>query len=252
MKKLLLVLFVLAATAATTLYKDSSVRAKTQLPPKAPVEKQDKEHARKVYKGLGDGHRKLTDAASTGTGDISGGLEVGLPVLSPFAPPFNLREFLKTRACAVDVIVVGKVKSKSARLTEDETFVFTDYVLSVEDVLKNNDAEFINSGGDITVTRAGGVINLRGRKVTAEHQAVKLLEENQRYLLFLTFVPDKSAYVANDIGFLLQNNKIVKLTRAQAARELESGNDASAFIDEVRAATGEPCGEAGTQQEGAQ
>lgn len=60
-------------------------------------------------------------------------------------------------------------------------------------------------------------------------------------MLFLTFVPEKGLYVADNISYQIKNDKIVKLTEQQLEAELESGKNANSFISSVRAAIAVPC-----------
>lgn len=59
--------------------------------------------------------------------------------------------------------------------------------------------------------------------------------------MFLTFVPEKGLYVADNLSYQLKNEKIVKLTEQQLESELDSGNNANSFISSVRAAAAMPC-----------
>ena len=62
----------------------------------------------------------------------------GLPGGSPGFTPPTFSERITNLSCDADAIVVGEVTSKSSQLTEDQDFIFTDYELKVEEVIKNN------------------------------------------------------------------------------------------------------------------
>ncbi len=83
---------------------------------------------------------------------------IGDKIISSSAPPFNLEEFIRDMTCDSDAILVGQVKSKVSQLTENEEFTFTDYEVTVEDVIKNNASSPTNAQSNITVTRPGGMI----------------------------------------------------------------------------------------------
>lgn len=55
--------------------------------------------------------------------------------------------------------VVGEVKSKSSQLTEDQDFIFTDYEIQVEEVIKNNTSDSIAPNTEITVSNPGRSFN---------------------------------------------------------------------------------------------
>jgi hypothetical protein len=252
MKKSAVLAVLLALAGVMVIYQNysaSATRRRPQNQPRQPTRQDKREQSRAVYKGTGNAHdHKLREVAAQAEGDVRVEIGIGLPAFTPYARAFELREFLRNRACDADAIVVGTVGTQASRLTEDESFIYTDNELKVEDVIKGNSLAAVNVGNSITVMRAGGTLRLSGRTVVAEHKAARPLKVGKRYLLFLTFLPDRGAYVADNISYELDGDKIHKLTGAQLHAELESGNDARRMIEEVRAAGGE-CGDTeGSQQ----
>ena len=135
------------------------------------------------------------------------------------------------------------VKSKSSQLTENGEFVFTDYEVMVEDVLKDNPAAPIQPNANITITRPGGTVQLNGHNITALDEAFKPLNVEGHYLLFLRFIPATGAYkaVSSAGTYELKENKIIKLTEEPLPLGLETGHDAGAFITGVRRALTGAC-----------
>lgn len=204
---------------------------------------QKQEQSRAVYRGLlNQEAKKIPEIAADAKEDFRIEREVGLPVLTPNSTTaFNLKDFLSNRACDADAIVVGTVTGQTSSLTEDESFIYTVNELKVATVLKNNSMHAIKSGEVISAIRNGGTIQLHGRKIVAEFKGNKTLEPEQSYLLFLTFIPEKGLYVADNISYELKNDKIVKLTEQKLEPALESGKNANSFISSVRAAIAVPC-----------
>lgn len=246
MKKLLVVVLVMIPTCIGIRIASSSKA------PQRPVQteqqrqqtrQQKQEQSRAVYRGLLNPHSdKIPEIAATAKEDLRIEKDIGLPVFTPNSKAsFNLKDFLSNRACDADAIVVGTVKGRTSSLTEDESFIFTVNELKVETVLKNNSTQAIEPGEVISAIRSGGTIQLNGRKIVAEFKGSKTLEPGQNYLLFLTFIPEKGLYVADNISYQLKNDKIVKLTEQQLDPALESGNNANSFISSVRAAIAVPC-----------
>ena len=233
-------LIVAVIVATVTLRGQSKDVACCEMTPK------QKEHS-KLYKKEFENRRdkKIKDIAASGVGDVSVVIMAEGGIDSPYTPPFNLSSFLEKSACEADAIIVGTVKSKDSQLTEDGEFIFTDYEMSVSQVLKDNAAASISIGSDITVTRAGGEMRLNGRKVTATSEYFEPLTVGEQYLLFLRFIPATGAYKAynNRGSFQLRNNKIIALTKESLPGELRSGNDATSFLSNVRIASGGRCGE---------
>ncbi|MGZ8845889.1 MAG: hypothetical protein ACXW3C_05445 [Pyrinomonadaceae bacterium] len=206
-----------------------------------------KEQSRSVYKGTHNPHsEKVVDIAATANGDVKLEREIGLPMLTPaLAGPFSLDAFLAKRACDADAIVLGTPTKGTSQLTEDGSFVYTSYDLQIESVLKGNVLQPLLAGQAITVFRTGGTIQLNGKRVVAEYKAAKTLEVGSRYLLFLSFLPEKAAYAADHVGYQIKNEKTVKLTEQKLDQTLETGNDANAFIRSVSTAIAAPCTTAG-------
>lgn len=168
---------------------------------------------------------------------------IGDKIISSSAPPFNLEEFLRDMTCDSDAVLVGQVKSKVSQLTENEEFTFTDYEVTVEDVVKNNAASPINAQSNITVTRPGGMIRLDGRIIQAIDQYYKPFALGGRVLLFLKFIPSTGAYKAfrSEGSFTLSGGKLIKLTDEDLPAELESEKSAEAFTSKIRGYASTAC-----------
>jgi hypothetical protein len=187
--------------------------------------------------------RKLKDAPSE-TGDVTVAVEVG-DRLRPDRP-FDLNTYLRDNACKADAVVVGAVKSKASQLTEDGTFAFTDYEFTIEEVLKNNAAAPLNTGSQITIARAGGVVKLQGRTLRAFDQSEKPLESNGRFLLFLQYIPDTGDYKScsgdlGDASFQLRGDKLSQVSEEPLPEGTGRNVDATSFLTKVRAAVYGAC-----------
>lgn len=193
-----------------------------------------KEH-RKLYKEYRR-DRKLPDIAATATSNLEVREGVGQKIFQPNSPRFDFQTFINNLACDADAVIVGVIKSKSSQLTEDENFIFTDYQLLVQDVLKNNIAAPIQNNTSIIITRPGGTVQINGRNVTAVDESFNPLDIEGRYLLFLRFIPNTGSYKASIStgSYQLKNNKTIKLTEESLPSELETGHDAGAFVNDIR------------------
>lgn len=221
-------------------YSASSSQETKPQPASAIMRKQrERERSRGVYQGRGEG-KSLREIARAGTGDIFGEREIGLDLV----PLGNLQSQLNILACDADAVVIGTVESQSARLTEDETWVLTEYKVTVKEVLRDNTTAPIHPGDDITVARSGGTLQINGRKVTMKDRAFMPFRLGDRYLLFLQFVQDKNTYTASNSegSFLLVNNKALKLKDAdELPEELKGAASAESLIANVRAASSDLC-----------
>ena len=81
-------------------------------------------------------------------------VEVGL--LEAPTEPETPESYFGKLADKSDVILRGKVTSKVSQVTEDGSFIFTDYKVAVSEVMKNNQTSPLRSSATITVTHPGG------------------------------------------------------------------------------------------------
>jgi hypothetical protein len=198
-------------------------------------------------------HSKLYKEYNVGLPTIPEQLDSGQPgVLIKKGPPLvgvpgdpvsiSFHDFLRDLACGADAVVIGRVKNKSSQLTEAKDFVFTDYEVTVDEVLKDNTANHIAPKTDITITRPGGKIQLDGKTVQAIDASFPALKIGKRYLFFLNFVPTTAAYkaVSRKGSFELGGVKVSKLIEEPLFVDKEI-DDTISFMTEARTAVAEGC-----------
>jgi hypothetical protein len=199
-----------------------------------------REHA-KLFKNKGVGNiydliQKMADEGDSG--EINVESLPGTPELSQSGEPAAPSDQLATNAAQSDAVVIGVVSGKTSQLNEAETFVFTDYGLSVIEVLKNNGAAPISRNGAITVTRPGGAVQIEGRIVRAVDRTAKPLKVGEKYLLFLRYLPETGAYLASDgpSSFKLEGGKVLTLTEDPRYADFQKGRDEVSLVNDVHAA----------------
>ena len=133
----------------------------------------------------------------------------------PLAPPFILADYLRRQGCDSDAVVVGKIKERTSVLTDDETFIFSDHSVVVEELLKGSPSARVQPGDIITVTRPGGKVKLKnGRTAEIAFSYFEPFRAGERYVLFLRYVPSTKAYQVKEGErvFLLGDNRVFKRT----------------------------------------
>lgn len=220
-------------------YPSRPARLASQTKPK---QLNKKERSELVYKGHNNPHsEKLRDIAAISKGEVRIERELGLPSLTPSSAPFDLQTFLTKRACDAEAIIIGKVVSGTSQLTEDGSFIYTAYEFRIDNVLKNNPSASISEGQIVTILRTGGTLELNGRRIVAQDKAAKSLEAGDRYLLFLSYLPEKTIYVADNLGYQIKHEKTIKLTEQKLQQGLESGAEVPLFTSQIRSALSVPC-----------
>lgn len=121
--------------------------------------------------------QEKTDAVSLSVPTAHSPVEVALPVKQS------------------DAVVIGNVKEAHAYLSGDNTNVYSEFTVDVEDVLKSNSLVTISSGDYITAERAGGRVRLPSGKVILRGDRSKSMPiPGRRYLLFLKLNKDVQTY----------------------------------------------------------
>jgi len=112
------------------------------------------------------------------------------------------RAFVSDLSKNANAVIRGTVVAKTSQVTEDATFIFTDYTVRVTEVLKNDGASHIRRGGAITVTRPGGRVILNGVIVSAIDESAPLLNANgSEVVLFLKYLRVSRSYAQSaDLG----------------------------------------------------
>jgi hypothetical protein len=113
----------------------------------------------------------------------------------PSGDPEAPEDYFGRFAQESDAIIRGRAVSKISQITEDDSFLFTDYDVVVSEVFKNNAIIPLNSGTSITVTCAGGKIVIDDVVMKAGGNGEASLPVNaQDVLLFLKFIPETGSY----------------------------------------------------------
>lgn len=96
-----------------------------------------------------------------------------------------------------EIVVVGTIATAQAHLSESKKNVFSEFTLTVEDVLKSK-IQGVAQGSVLTIDRVGGHVTYRnGQRVLYRITALNMPQIGGRYLLFLT-----SSHNKEDVSIL--------------------------------------------------
>lgn len=167
------------------------------------------------YYGTPRGNEKLSSLVDKFKGEskvIGTVIEIGF---GPALPPDTPQHYFGPLSKESDTIIRGKVIKKVSHFTEDDYFIFTNYDVTVLEVLKNNQTIPIQKDQTIIVVRPGGKVSLEGMVVSAIDKSFLPLPVNQdEVLLFLKFIPEAGAYqtVRSTGAYQLQGESIEPLS----------------------------------------
>ncbi|HVF89428.1 MAG TPA: hypothetical protein VNH22_05125 [Blastocatellia bacterium] len=192
----------------------------------------------KLYKDYSSGLPSIPDQIKSGAPKVC--IQSHTMILYP--TELDFRGVLTELACGADAAVIVKVENKSSQFTDSKDFLFTDYEVMPEEILKNNPNGPIASNSTLTITRPGGFAKYKGVPVEARDDAFPPLKVGDKYLLFLRYIPESGSYqaVSSIASFEIGDKKATKLTKGNF-RVAGEVNDLDAFLTEVRAAINSPC-----------
>lgn len=204
------------------------------------VTDRQREHG-KLFKGYGIG-KKIKDLIK-GKEEIS--LVKGPPLVGEefnVNVP-NLATFLQEATCRSDAVVVGVVNGKESQLTDDGEFVFTDYEVVIETVLKQGVDKSVGAGGSLYVTKPGGKLLFNGRTVIALDKASVPLIKNRKYLFFLKRIATTGGYLPQEgtILVLPSSGRLQTLTES-TGENLLNNQDYGVIADMILAFALNSCG----------
>lgn len=157
------------------------------------------------------------------------------PPLMPEFPNSQTPEYYFGKlANRSDAIIRGRVTKKTSQITEDDSFIFTDYDVEIIEVLKNNVTAPIESGATITITRPGGKVLLDGVIVKAAESSFAPLRVNKEVVVFLKFIPETETYQATEAtgSFELDGSSLRPLTERAFPRGVLQTRDS--FLHSLR------------------
>jgi hypothetical protein len=121
------------------------------------------------------------------------------------------------------IILIGTVASFQPYLSEDKSYIYTEYAVQVKQYLKKDAGALPIVGDKLIVDRSGGVLRLRDGHVIQYHSSgtgmARPLRTGERLVLFLNRVHD-GAILFLGRGFLLQNGKAYAIGESEGWKEL--------------------------------
>ena len=122
----------------------------------------------------------------------------------------DLNQYINKTACRSELILVGSVVSKTSHLTEHRDYVFTDYEVKIEEVLKNNTSARLETSGLIVISSGGGAVKVGDRIIRLGDKSWAQYKKGVRYLFFLKYAPTAAVYqgIIGDNSFALYADRV--------------------------------------------
>lgn len=150
--------------------------------------------------------------------------------------------YLRGLACGADAIVVASPSASETDITDGGDFLYTDSLFRIESIVKALSDSGPSAGSEIIVTRPGGEALINGHKVRTIPHSFPQFQLNQRYLLFLRYLPGTKTFRAWGSGtFVLSPDGRVATIDPTDRLDIPSARQEDIFLTEVRAASTSPC-----------
>jgi hypothetical protein len=174
----------------------------------------------KKYKGVG-----LSVTEDSGLITFNTEWDVGLPAL-PVAKS--------------DLIVIGEVVDAEALLSRSKDWVYSEFTIRVDEVLKNTSNVALTQGSSIIADRDGGGVRFPGGRVTIQYIAGQGMPRvGRRYTLFLTGdAQGQSFHILT--GYELRGGQVIPIDNPAGGTHpiaiKYKGADEVSFLSDLRSA----------------
>lgn len=175
------------------------------------ADKRQQVHSQQVHGGIPG---QITQQLAATSGDIH--------LRNLQSPPLTIQldplSTLENLTCENDLVVLGTLKDGSSHPTVDNAYIYTDWNLTVNEIIKNNSASPVQAGQTIVVTHPGGTLEIAGRHVYAETGEPQLQPGNE-VLLYLRYLKDSGTYsLSSPNGFIFFDTVRIDLDKARFAQ----------------------------------
>lgn len=116
--------------------------------------------------------------------------------------------YLLSAAANSDLVVICDPLSRDSALTDGRTFVFSNYTATVDRVLWSAGPQVL-AGQKIVISRAGGIIHYRDRKIVASVPGYELFHFNDPYAVFLRLLPNGSYLIVGESAYRLADASVI-------------------------------------------
>lgn len=142
------------------------------------------------------------------------GIEMDIGLGPKLDKPETPQNYFGKLVIESDAIIRGKATKKASQITQNDSFTFTDYDVTVLEILKNYVTSPLEVGASITITRPGGKVVVDNIIINCKDALYLPIPLNQEVLVFLKYVPETGAYKAtrDNVSFQLDGEVLRPLT----------------------------------------
>ncbi len=145
-------------------------------------------------------------------------------------------DFKPLPVSASEAVIVGTISDAKAHLSEDKKSVYSEFSVTINDVLKNGSGLSLLPGDSITLEREGGRVRYPSGHISWFYVVGKGLPQlNTQYVFFIKTTEEERLFEILT-GYEICSGRIEPLDYSPGVVHFErySGLDAAGFINEIR------------------
>jgi hypothetical protein len=142
-------------------------------------------------------------------------------------------------------VLIGTITAAEAHLSPDKTGIYSEFLVAIESVLKNQPGSSLDAGRTVVVERNGGRVRMpSGKVITAWTSHQKMPCVGRKYLLFLTHDFETIGDTGTDFyiltGYELQNGRVLPLDNTLPGHPITGykGASESTLLNDLSVALG--------------
>jgi hypothetical protein len=135
-----------------------------------------------------------------------------------------------------DAVIVGTISDAKAHLSQDKNSVYSEFNVTIDNVLKNSPGLSLVPGDSITLEREGGRVRYPSGHISWFHVVGKGLPQLKTQYVFFLKATDEEGLFDILTGYEICDGRIEPLDYSPGVVHFErySGIDATVFFDEIR------------------
>jgi hypothetical protein len=132
-------------------------------------------------------------------------------------------------------VILGEVTQAQAKLSEDETNIYSEFTIQIANILKNDNNFSLGVGNSVVVERLGGRLRLHsGKVIVAQTDKQDLPRIGKRYVFFLTRDEgDEDFHILT--GYELRDGKVFPLDKLRPGHPITAytGTSETSFFSDL-------------------
>ncbi|MDQ4119952.1 MAG: hypothetical protein M3209_00610 [Acidobacteriota bacterium] len=132
-----------------------------------------------------------------------------------------------------NLVVVGKVVNVTAHLSNDKSGIYSEFIIRVEQILKNDTSKKVIQGESVSADRAGGFVRYpNGQKVLYRYSERNLPQVGSEYVFFLVSDKQSPNYEILTL-YELKESKVIPLDSGRSFNDFKDASKQN-FIEAIR------------------